>query len=331
MQQLGENFSFFPINIYNDYVITQGNAALCEAKASFDVMELLRDTPVEMRLIETSKARSTEGLPMAYLALLTIPDLDRDVRKILSKAEKFHIVFVPRPTRENLGLTVDDQVPADALGWNARVRQDPMRQFGSFMTIWLTRPHDTEHPHYNLELPAFQKKASGKAGGVQVYIRYRPSDLTVRRELDALNIIRKGGNYQKVLVRKRDLLCGRNFTLFREVNLLDGLTEAQTATVTRNLTPSQLAAFTDYLTCLPNGIGLVQGAFGCGKTMMILRLALAFGFRNMKMLVVAGQNSPVDHVAMKLLDEKSLVAIRLYSTSKSSKFFSICLNNRPHD
>ena len=68
---------------------------------------------------------------------------------------------------------------------------------------------------------------------------------------------------------KRAVICGRDQTVHRVVDLLKGLTDADIATLTDGLTPSQSSFILHYCRRLLNGVGFLQGPAGSAKTTII--------------------------------------------------------------
>ncbi len=178
---------------------------------------------------------SPEGLPMAYLAYIKIPNVTKDVAKLLVREERFEIVFHERPTRESLGLPDDAKARKDVKSWKARVRNDPMKQEELTLTTWLMRPRDLIHPDCVRVLPAATKEGD-VLGPIEVCIRCRLSNTTVEKEIAAINKLRKDDPRRIDLQPKRDLLCGSTFSIDRFVDLFEGLSDEDMEELIEGLT-----------------------------------------------------------------------------------------------
>ena len=301
---------------FNEYVLKQGNAALYEGKIPLDAIKSIRDEQIVMHLVEAPVEMSSEGKPMAYLACLTLTDNKRVVVKMLIKAGRFQIVFEKKPTRTSLGLADDAKEPKDIPGWEARVRDDPMdiTPPSCSLVVWLMRPRNTQHSEHNRDLPA-RKKGDKELPPSMAYVRGNLSDKTLKKELAAINMLRRAPDHRVNITSKCDLLCGSDFSVKHFLDLFEGLSEEQMADVVQDMTPSQLTTFTKYLRALPNGVGLVHGPFGTGKTMMIARLAKAYKMLNRRHLVLAAQNAAANTDAFKLMENPDLMVVRLHSTN----------------
>jgi hypothetical protein len=190
-----------------------------------------------------------------------------------------------------------------------------MKQKGNTLMAWLVRPRDPSHPECARELSA-AKEEGDELPPIEAYVRCTLSNTTVKKELAATNNLCKGKANRKDLQRKRSLLCGSDFPIDRFVDLFEGLSDVKMAILIEELTPSQEAIFTNYLRKLPNGIGLLHGAFGSGKTLLIKRIAGAYSSLGKRLLILAAANGPADTAAYKTMEDKSLMVIRVYSTSK---------------
>lgn len=114
---------------------------------------------------------------------------------------------------------------------------------------------------------------------------------------------------------KHSLLCGRDQTIYRLIDLFEGLSDADIASFTWDLTPSQNKFIFAYCRKIFNGIAFLQGPAGSGKTMMIKVLVEIAHKRGLKVAIVTDSNAAADNVIDTIAD-KAYVAVRPHSLGK---------------
>ena len=91
--------------------------------------------------------------------------------------------------------------------------------------------------------------------------------------------------------RLRALLVGRQIALYSTTDLLEGFRDAEIDTLIKGLTPSQAHFIQCYCRKIPNGLGVLQGPFGTGKTEIIKVLVNILKKSRGKLLAVTSKNT----------------------------------------
>ena len=317
---------------FDEYLLLQGNAIKYEAEREVHVLEKLRNTKVKMSLVAVIEPG--ENLEAAnanrFLGFLQIPEVS-EFRKILEKAGSFEIVFYSFPeagkTKEELGLKPDDALPRDEVsGWPAFIRSETLTEKGADLTIWLERPMSSENSEKDRSMIATAERDQDLPSEL-VYIRLRPNTNTVRTQLNALDRHRSrpGQEEYPAMKLKKDWLCGLDFSVTRNVDFLAGLDDEEIEEQVSSMTERQQLFFTDYLRNVPNGLAMLQGPYGTGKTRVIAGLGQMLVMLNAKktatleqkrrLLVVTSQNSTADTVTEVLSNKHGLLVVRLHNMS----------------
>ena len=106
----------------------------------------------------------------------------------------------------------------------------------------------------------------------KVYIKTFPSDVTVKARLKALDKHRYRNNKSPEFDEKRRVLIGRDLSVQRHDDLLEGIPQDKIDEITAGLNPSQLQCLTEHCRDVHHGINLILGPFGSGKTVLVSKL-----------------------------------------------------------
>ena len=112
--------------------------------------------------------------------------------------------------------------------------------------------------------------------------------------------------------KKRAIVCGKDQTVHRTVDLLEGLSEELIAELTENLTPSQRSFILEYCRKLLNGVGFLQGPAESGKTTIMQALVKIAEKRGWKVAILTNSNSAVDNVVQNIASLE-YIAVRVHS------------------
>lgn len=105
--------------------------------------------------------------------------------------------------------------------------------------IFLQRPTNSLNKYHNKAMPEPAKEGDTLQSQL-VYYKIREDVKTTKQLINGLNKLRPGeskGNAEAQM--KRAILCGRDQTKYRMVDILDGLSDADIASSMWTLTPSQ--------------------------------------------------------------------------------------------
>ena len=148
--------------------------------------------------------------------------------------------------------------------------EEPLQQCHSLksadVVAMLKRPEDPDNLYKDKEMPPTSKKGEVLRSQL-VYYKIRFDIGPTKPLLKAVDALRPKliqGDIDSD--RNRAVICGKDQTVYRMVDLLEGLLEDFIADLTRNQTPSQRSFIVEYCRKLLNGVGFLQGPAGSGKT-----------------------------------------------------------------
>lgn len=151
-----------------------------------------------------------------------------------------------------------------------------------------------------------------------VYYKIRIETETTKHLIKAVGKLRPKetqGNAEAQI--QRAVICGRDGTIHRIVDILEGVSEADIASFQSrwSLTPSHHDFIFSYCRHIHNGLAILQGPAGSGKTTIIKTLLEIAIHRGLKVAIVTESNSAADTVIEKIAD-KDHIAVRLHSLGK---------------
>ena len=258
---------------YPDYHLMIGNAEAREKLREVDMIKQIRNRPIKMSVVQAGHDNAH------YVALMQFQDF-KDIKKIIISAGKGLVTWEPAPiVKPQSELAVGEKPARDTPhGWNAWVIADGAQvaqHHGADIAFFLQRPNQPGNKYKDRVMPSVTKPGEMMKSQMVCYkIR---SDATVTKQiLNALDNLRfkntKGDHNAEI---KRAIICGADQTVYRVVDILEGLSEDEIAGFVKNLTPSQEAFITTYCRRIFNGIAILQGPAASGKTTIIKLLVSA--------------------------------------------------------
>ena len=319
---------------YPDYHIVVGNGEAREKMVEVNLMKELRNRQIKMSVIQAGPDDSS------YVALMHFQDF-KDFRKVIISAGKGLITWEPAPIVKPQRELAQGEAPAEDKpdGWSAWLIIDASQRYGADLLFFLLRPTDNANKYKNKSMPPVPKPGDVLKSQM-VYFKIRSEVKVTKRILLALNLLRfKNTQGIARAEQKRAILCGSDQTVYRVVDILEGLSEVEIAGFVRHLTPSQEAFITRHCRKIMNGICILQGPAGSGKTSIIKILVSAVQLnlvhclkeailspivqvqiahkRRLKIAIVTDSNSAADNVIDKVADKK-WIAVRIHSSGKHS-------------
>lgn len=295
---------------FDDFTVLQGNAEAFEQKHFLDMSISLRGTPVKMALL--SPPDSSDDY---YFAFVFIHDWEQH-QHILEGLTDVLVCWTAPPAIKPQSQKEDgEKDPKDnPLGWRAVVMEDNAIFSDAPLTLILRRP---AHPH-----PLADKKMSAATTFDEempmqwVYLKVVPSVVTVTARLKALDKHRYHNNSTPEFDEKRRLLIGRDLQVTQHVDLLHGIPQNRIDEILANLNASQKACIQTHCRDVHNGINLIHGPFGSGKTVLVQALCEIHSARTpgSKTFVCACSNSTCDAIVPKFA-KSNLMVVRAHPLS----------------
>ena len=243
-----------------------GNAEAREGLKEVEAIKKLRNLPVKMTVVQASPDNS------GYVAWMQFSDL-KEYKKVIVSAGKGLVTWEPAPVVKPQSELAQGEKPARDLphGWSAWLITDGSFQTGgSDLAFWLKRPSAAGNNKYKDKAMPPAAKPGDLLKSQMVFFKIRTEVTTTKQLLNTLNSLRfkktKGNMAAQI---KRSLLCGGDQKIYRTVDLLEGLSDEEIAGFVEGLTPSQEALIVSHCRRILNGILLIQGPAGSGKTSMI--------------------------------------------------------------
>ena len=101
------------------------------------------------------------------------------------------------------------------------------------------------------------------------------------------------------LRKQRSILMGKNVVNPVLRNFLEGLCEEEIETALREMTERQRTKIKGFLTRVPKGLLLIQGAAGCGKTTLMIFIIRIFLLRSKRLLLLGPKNAATMNLAVR--------------------------------
>ncbi len=276
-----------------------------------DIINKVRNNRVEMTITQASP---DERFHVAFLRILDF----KDAKKTIVNAGKVLITWDRTPIIKPQSELAPRERPAkdNPWGWAAWVITDTTIEHGADIMIFLKRPTNAENKYRDKEMSAIAKKG-GVLQSQLVYLELRIQVKTAKLLINALDDLKptKGTRAQVIPKIKRALICGRDQTQYRMVDLLEGLSEAEIASFVVNLTPSQESFILKYCRHIFNDIGILQGPAGSGKMSIIKTIVLIANKRGLKVAIVTDSNFAADNV-IDVIADSAYIAVRLHALGK---------------
>lgn len=257
-----------------------------------------------------------------YIAFIQFPDFG-EAKKVITNARTGLVTWDPPPTvKPQHELATGERPEKDnPWGWEATIQTDTVIEHGADIMVLLKRPTDAANKYMDKEMPAPNKKGDVLRSQM-VYYKIQPQATVIKGLLKSMDELRfKGTKGDHVAEMKRGILCGRDQTIHRLVDLLEGLTEDEIATLLRDLTPSQASFIRHYCRSILNGIGILQGPAGSGKTTIIKILVRIAEKRGLKVAILTEANSTADN-AVQVVEDPAFVAVRVHSLGKCPDYYA---------
>lgn len=297
-------------HVYSDYNLIIANAVAREKLKEVGIIKDVRNNLVKMTIIQAGPDNRF------YIAFLQFRDFN-EAKKIIIGAGKGLITWEKAPIVKPQSELAQGERPARDKpdGWQAWVITDSTLQHGADIMVFLQRPTNPLNKYYNKAMPEPAKEGDVLQSQL-VYYKIREDVTTTKQLINGLNKLRPGetkGNANAQM--KRAILCGRDQTKYRMVDVFDGLSDADIANFAWSLTPSQHEFIFSYCRQIFNGVGLLQGPAGSGKTTIIKVLLEIAIKRGLKVAILTESNSAADNV-IEVIANKAYIAVRLHSLGK---------------
>ena len=144
------------------------------------------------------------------------------------------------------------------------------------------------------------------------YLTLSLSAVTIKGRLNALENHRFKNHPEPEFENKRRILGGRDLTVTSTSDMLKGLSDERINEIAEDLNEVQRECFTIFCRKLENGIGLIHGHGGTGKTHLVAKLADSVAEQGQSVLIVTSQNSAADSAIAKLAVSQYMV-VRAHS------------------
>lgn len=226
-----------------------------------------------------------------YIAFIQFRDFN-EAKEIIIGAGKGLITWEKAPIVKPQSELAQRERPARDKpdGWQAWVITESTLQHGADIMVFLQRPTNPLNKYYNKAMPEPAKEGDVLQSQL-VYYKIREDVTTTKQLINGLNKLRPGETKGSVNAEiKRAILCGRDQTKYRMVDIFDGLSDADIANFAWSLTPSQHEFIFSYCRQIFNGFGLRQGPAGSGKTIIIKGLLEIAIKRGLKVAIVTESN-----------------------------------------
>ena len=200
------------------------------------MIEDIRNCPINMTVVQAGPDDSY------YVALMHFQDF-LEMKKMIVPAGKVLVTWEPAPIVKSQRELAQGEKPAKDRpdGWPAWVITNNSHQYGSDLVFFLKRPSNAANKYKDKAMPSVVKPGSTLKSQM-VYLKIDTDVRVTKRILGALNILRfkytKGDPSAEV---KRAIICGADQTIYRIVDILEVLSEAEIAGFVKILTSSQEA------------------------------------------------------------------------------------------
>ena len=295
---------------FEDFTVMHGYSEAYEQEHIFLLSKRLRDLPVKMAVLQPSGSSGDY-----YFAFLFVNDWEM-YQRLFDPHDRFLVTWTPAPEfKPSLMKEEGDKDPVDKpAGWTAIVMEDNVLFSEAPLMIMLCRP-GKDKPLADKEIRAAQNLDESMP--VQkVYLKTYPSAVTIKARLNALDKHRYRNNDSPEFDEKRRLLVGRDLSVRRNDDLLEGIPEEKVKEVPAGLNPSQVACLETYCRDVHHGVNLIRGPFGSGKTVLVSKLCELQKLRMpaSKTFVAASSDSACDAVIPKFATS-DLMVVRAHALS----------------
>ena len=239
-----------------------------EQEHVFALSKQLRDMSVKMAVFQPSALTGDY-----YFGFLFVQDWEY-YQRLFQPLDKILITWTPAPEIKPSSMKEEgEKDPVDRpAGWNAVVMEDNVVFAEAPLMVMLCRPGKDKALTDKKTRAA---KSLNESMPVQnVYIKTSPSAVTVKARLNASDKHRAFNNDTPEFNEKRRILVGRDLSVHRHDDLLDGVPDEEIQEITKDLNPSQLQCLMTHCRdvhhgIIHHGINLILGPFGSGKTVVL--------------------------------------------------------------
>ena len=295
---------------YSDYNLINGNAVAREKMKELDLIKKIRNRHVKMTI---TPAGEDERF---YLGFLQFRDF-QEAKKLINDAGQGLITWDPPPVVKPQNELAQEEHPFQDRphGWRAWVITNSTVQHGADVMVFLERPTESWNRYSNKKMPGPASKGDVLQSQLVYYKIFAEVETTERliKGLAQLRPQDSQGNPEAQI--KRAIVCGRDHTNYKTIDIFDGLSDADIAKFEFDLTPSQKDFIFSYCRQIFNGIGLLQGPAGSGKTTIIKALVQVAKKRKVKTAIVTEASSMSDNV-VEIIGDKTNLVVRLHSLGK---------------
>ena len=290
---------------FADFGVMNGNAEAYNAEHVFKLAKDLRNVPVAMGTFKPMSSKDDY-----YCCELIIPDFESK-GQLFKKNNQLLICDTHGPM-----LLPPDQAgkvkrPKDTVpGWRAVVLSEDSVTYGD-VAILIERPTNPKHPLHAKKILA-ATSIDEDVPMRHVYLKITLSANTIKGRLNALDKHRFYCRPEPELENKRRILVGRDLSVRSTSDWLENLSPERVNGISASMNDAQRECFTGFCRNLQNGIGLIQGPGGTGKTVMVAALAESAAELGRKVLIVTSQNSAADS-AIEKLQESEYIVVRAHA------------------
>ena len=299
------------VHIYRDYNLIVSNAVAREKLKELRIIKDIRDHRVKMTITQAGPENSY------YVTFLQFHEFV-EAKKIIIGAGKGLVTWEPATiVKSQSELAVGERPARDTPhGWQAWVITDSTLQHGADIMVFMRRPQNPYNKYHSKPMPEPAKEGE-KLQSELIYYKIHEEVATVKNLINGLNKLRPGESKGNAIAQvKRAILCGRDQTQYRMIDIFEGLSDTDMSDFKWNLTPSQNEFIYSYCRKILNGIGILQGPAGSGKTTIIKVLLEIAIKRGLKIAIVTESNSAADNV-IEVIADKAFIAVRLHSLGKN--------------
>ncbi|CAF9924435.1 MAG: hypothetical protein ALECFALPRED_002760 [Alectoria fallacina] len=299
---------------FDNFIVLYGNSEAYEAKYFFDLSTQMRATQAKMSVFAPPGSNGDY-----YIGFVWVHDWET-FQHIFAPLDDLFITLEPPPEIKPQSEKADgEKNPRDtAPGWSARVTEDNALFQDAPLTIMLRRPREGS-PLSEMKMPA-ATSVDEDMPTINVYLKTFPSAVTVKARLKALDKHRFRNNKTAPFDEKRRLLVGRDLSVTSHVDLLEGIPEAQVEEMIAKLNSSQRECILTHCRNVRNGVNLIHGPFGSGKTVLVALLCKLQSVRvpGSQTFVACSSNSACDAVVPKFTNS-NLMVVRAHALSLERK------------
>ena len=292
---------------YSDYNLINGNAIAREKLKELDLIKKVRNHRVKMTITPAGDGDNF------YIGFLQFREY-QEAKKLIYDAGQGLVTWDPTPIVKPQKELADGERPAQDIphGWRAWVITDGTIEHGADIMVFLARPTEPWNKSREKIMPGPAKEGDVLPSQL-VYYKIAAEVKTTKELISGLAKLRpKETQGNPAAQIKRAIICGRDHTKYKTVDIFDGLSDAEIADSKTDLTPSQEDFVFSYCRQIFNGIGLLQGPAGSGKTTVIKSLLQIAKKRQVKLAIVTEANSMSDNV-VEVIGDKSNIVVRLHS------------------